>query len=1004
MSQEGHDTSHDSEMRASRTPTDVRTAGAMEAGTSYDTSNRSPRGTLSDAAIAELGAMPGASAGSLLNSNGAPLSSKNILTIALQKAQNAVQLDSANHVPEAIAAYKQAVRLLEEVMERIAPRGNKRSRPTREEERRRLRVIHDTYADRIRLLSMIYSPDVGAIDEMEDAGYGYTQQQAATRADWLDRVRDDSQHSPIITTPRLDDDFMGMNAQRSPQVDTRSFLSVTPASTALSDSSSYAATQQAPSSQSQLPFPRSPPVPNAPLSPEAGAINTSPRRRVREHARVNSRESHSSRVSVSLSIADEQDAQQYRLPPPVIAEETPLISIDDALSEKAKKRLSSPRKEQLRDAVSQVRESEVLLQQHGRSDSDISFKSTNTGSRLKPVSSLPHRAFGLDDEVRTPNTPYFDASAGASISPVDPQKPQPELPLPPLPDAPSEAPSVDPPAEKPAKMGFAQRARALSFKGPLLRQKVSMPSLGERKKDDGTAANGAAVPAVPSLRPGLNRMPSSGALPASRDHPTPWDDLPGPDSNARSSSNRPRAATSAAALVSASTAAGTISQRRKGAQVEDPSVRGLSDELQELGLAHDAGSYEDGGAKSIATTNRQRSASQSGSRRPSIPAAFVAANGIASAANGESIGEELLPPVPDLARTLSALERKRVSDDRALATATGAEVSHSTLAMPLPRPRLPESEAVDDISSTRTFLITDIFPTGLPSLAAGAPSYASAPLSSPSPLSPTLPTSAHPLLKPFLTLTLLRASILSGSQLTPTLYLPRDIWRQPGAKLVGIETKLRAIELLLSGLDSLERAGEPLLLPLGTGAGLETSSGTRWLRALDEWESVLGDVQSMLSKKLPFLDAAGGVKKSGLGSRFTRSIDRMTGAVGQVKSVDAAQMGAYADGLVRLGTKSALLGTHLHWILAADGTLPPPSSTAGSVEVKGALQSPTGVGTAHTNRTAYFALPAQMREDVKARLKRSSEFMGKVVLVWVLQDVGVLVERRMKKAGGVFGD
>jgi hypothetical protein len=127
-------------------------------------------GQLSDEAIVRLGAVPGIDPFSLLNTNGQPLSSKNILTIALQKAQSAVLLDSANNVPDAILAYRQAVRLLLEVMERVSPKNTlgSRRKSSREEERRRLKVIHDTYADRIRLLSMINAPD----DEVGDSSIG----------------------------------------------------------------------------------------------------------------------------------------------------------------------------------------------------------------------------------------------------------------------------------------------------------------------------------------------------------------------------------------------------------------------------------------------------------------------------------------------------------------------------------------------------------------------------------------------------------------------------------------------------------------------------------------------------------------------------------------------------------------------------------------------------------------------------------------------------------------
>jgi hypothetical protein len=41
-----------------------------------------------------------------------------MLAAALSKAQSAVLLDGSNNVPDALAAYKEAVRLLEKVIER----------------------------------------------------------------------------------------------------------------------------------------------------------------------------------------------------------------------------------------------------------------------------------------------------------------------------------------------------------------------------------------------------------------------------------------------------------------------------------------------------------------------------------------------------------------------------------------------------------------------------------------------------------------------------------------------------------------------------------------------------------------------------------------------------------------------------------------------------------------------------------------------------------------------
>ncbi|KAF5355708.1 hypothetical protein D9756_003942 [Leucocoprinus leucothites] len=94
-------------------------------------------------------------------------SSRRALTRALELAREAVQLDSTNEDPEAaVQAYAQSVALLSEVMERVrrgedsteTRRGRRRrSVAAQEEEVRRLQNIHDTYADRMNILSIIYS-------------------------------------------------------------------------------------------------------------------------------------------------------------------------------------------------------------------------------------------------------------------------------------------------------------------------------------------------------------------------------------------------------------------------------------------------------------------------------------------------------------------------------------------------------------------------------------------------------------------------------------------------------------------------------------------------------------------------------------------------------------------------------------------------------------------------------------------------------------------------------
>ncbi|KAF9229516.1 hypothetical protein BS17DRAFT_799038 [Gyrodon lividus] len=95
-------------------------------------------------------------------------SSRRALTRALELAREAVQLDATNDDPHAaVIAYGRSVALLSEVMERVRrgedssegrrKNGRRRSVVAQEEEVRRLQSIHDTYADRMNILSLIYS-------------------------------------------------------------------------------------------------------------------------------------------------------------------------------------------------------------------------------------------------------------------------------------------------------------------------------------------------------------------------------------------------------------------------------------------------------------------------------------------------------------------------------------------------------------------------------------------------------------------------------------------------------------------------------------------------------------------------------------------------------------------------------------------------------------------------------------------------------------------------------
>jgi hypothetical protein len=112
----------------------------------------------------------------------------------------------------------------------------------------------------------------------------------------------------------------------------------------------------------------------------------------------------------------------------------------------------------------------------------------------------------------------------------------------------------------------------------------------------------------------------------------------------------------------------------------------------------------------------------------------------------------------------------------------------------------------------------------------------------------------------------LRQSIQTGGYITPRLYIPKQLWTQGGIKLLHLETKVRVIDLLLAGLESLEKTGEPLIstTPIPPMAS-RLSASEKLIKELDSFDSLLEEAQSTLSKKLGFIEASGGKKAGHVG-------------------------------------------------------------------------------------------------------------------------------------------
>jgi hypothetical protein len=159
---------------------------------------------------------------------------------------------------------------------------------------------------------------------------------------------------------------------------------------------------------------------------------------------------------------------------------------------------------------------------------------------------------------------------------------------------------------------------------------------------------------------------------------------------------------------------------------------------------------------------------------------------------------------------------------------TGRKPSLAAIA-PLPTPNLPTFN-VDGLPSGGMHLFeSDIhspFSPGSPS-----PAVANAPI----PLEPCPDTY---LLRPFWLMRCFYQTIVHprGGYLSTKLFIPRDVWRVKGVKIKNIEDKIAACDLLTASLQKM--------------ASMDTLDANAVLEEMQQFEVVLDQVQSQLSKKL----------------------------------------------------------------------------------------------------------------------------------------------------------
>lgn len=126
-----------------------------------------------------------------------------------------------------------------------------------------------------------------------------------------------------------------------------------------------------------------------------------------------------------------------------------------------------------------------------------------------------------------------------------------------------------------------------------------------------------------------------------------------------------------------------------------------------------------------------------------------------------------------------------------------------------------------------------------------------------SPLPPVPPS--DPLLKPYHMMSLLRNTMVAptGGYVTRRLHVPCEVWSQGGAKLTGLDEKIRVVTILCSALDDLQVSSAEHFGAGNVSSGLALGIGSigrkeadAWLSKLEDFSNVCDHVVANFGKKL----------------------------------------------------------------------------------------------------------------------------------------------------------
>ncbi|GAA5830077.1 hypothetical protein JCM5353_000700 [Sporobolomyces roseus] len=1070
--------------------------------------------------------LPSSSSAISNSMNNPSTSSKSVLTIALQRAQSAVLLDSANNFPAAISAYSQSVRLLKEVMARVETKGGGASASASEMERkasqgsvmslgggrrdsesveewekrktrwekkekakideaRRLKVIHDTYEDRIKMLltmnpslASAASPSLAAA--VLPSNSSTTTPATATTTGKNGYVDQSGESSP---TTAASSPSMRFHRRRSstelpssPQFQqqghrskpsTSSLNSTGPTSPSLIGQAMLSSTPSSPQSQShssnipriaQLPLSTSHPTSLQHLSSQDPSfLNPSLRERPLSTASDSTAKGispYSGSVtpttsqplpppSSSLPLLPPPPAHQMSRtnslppppnhpPPPIPSQRTDRQGSDSSLDDPI--------------PVTALEEPSFDWPNSNHSSSINSLPIITSSSLLIQTQTTPPRPSAparqnsiplLSSSSTFPSTNSSPMRRGSSASAVYTQST-----LPPF-SNPSNSRQGSLSQGNDNGMMMRRTMSSEGGGGNVLRpmRSASLAGQGQLQAQGGFFSSGM----VPSLSTGSN---------SSQQTQTSSQFSIGQYGRLQQREEE--------GLVSDSTKGGTISQRRfegreGGRELEATIVvRAPSSESHRTGTELH---YDEFGAPAAVTESRGfagrlRALSQPGNgvKRPTL--------------------DSISPPVPPLLTQIPS-NNSRHLPSLSLSSSSSQSNSKKSSVPPTPTSLFPSSNlgrsnSSSSVGSSTSGRYSDrSLPPPLPSHS--HPSAPSTLTGIPSPPNRTAASSREtissiqPVRRPFHLMRLIlatmpnspsnpssRSSVISlvpsqagggGGYLSEKLFVPSQVWSIPGSKLISLDSKLRSMELLLSSLVTLNQAGQSLLSPALANTALSSGTGgERWVleeakrfgRELEGFEGVLEGVQNTLSKKLGgLINPTGG----GIGSIISSSssngngngVGGGTGGGGGegkefgVMEKGGREMGSLKDGMIGGGRKGSTAGGQFaSWSskfqrgldrvtnsnsVSLDSqatyveTIARLFKSCQCIDHHLSLLLSSSSSDSQDTTTAYTLLPLAERHRLERQLRRASEFFGTVVCRFVMKDLGMLLDKYVKRGG-----